>query len=45
MIITGYSGIEKSTLTNTRQNVIDSENDRYLFKAKRFGRMISWLHI
>lgn len=35
MIITGYPGIGKSTLTNTRSNVIDSENDRYLFKAKR----------
>lgn len=35
MIITGYPGIGKSTLVNTRQNVIDSENDRYLFKAKR----------
>ena len=35
MIITSYPGIEKSTLTNTKQNVIDSENDRYLFKAKR----------
>lgn len=35
MIITGYPGIGKSTLANTRQNVIDSENDRYLSKAKR----------
>ena len=35
MIIAGYPGIGKGTLANTRQNVIDSENDRYLFKAKR----------
>lgn len=42
MIITGYPGIGKSTLANTRQNVIDSENDRYLSKAKRLDNE-DWL--
>lgn len=42
MIITGYPGIGKSTLTNTRSNVIDSENDRYLSKAKRLDNE-DWL--